>query len=658
MALLRTACTRDCPDACGVFVETDEAGRPVRLKGDPNHPITRGFLCYRIGSRHLGRLRSRDRLTRPLVRRGDRLEPTSWESALEAAAEGLDAVRRRHGAAALLHLQGGGSLGLLKQLNVRFSRLLGATETRGDVCDAAGSTAVELDFGEADANDPEEILRARHVVLWGKNPAQTSPHTAALLRRAVDGGARMVRIDPIPRPLENLAERVIRPRPGGDAALALGAARALLDREPRRAAELGRLAENPEPYLALLRSADVPTWAERAGVAPADVADLARRFAEGPVTTLIGWGLQRRSNGGEQVRAIDALHVFAGQIGRPGAGPVFTTPRKRPFDLSAVAEFAGRVPRTIPIHDLGGAIERASDPPIRGAFVDNMNPVCSNAESRRVARALSGLEFLLVLDPYLTDTARLAHVVLPVADLFEEDDLLGSYGHHRVTRARRAFAPPEGVRTDLEIYQALADRLGFGEAMAGTAEDWMRRLARPLLEAGLDWDRLADEAPLDPKASPVAFEGGRFATPSGKARLLEAWTPPEPPDADDPDRFPLSLFSTSTGRWQTSQLTSEEEEAEGPLEARVHPESAAGIADGARGRLESPLGALEVVVRHDPGMRRQCVLAPRARSLERGLCVNALVRARETDLGGGLAYLDQRVRLVPAEERGRTPRGS
>lgn len=637
---VRTSCTRDCPDACGILA-TVEDERVVRLQGDPEHPITRGFLCYRIGTHFLSRQYSPERLTTPWMRHGDELVPIDWDTALDFAAANLWRIRDESGGAAILHSQGGGSLGILKNLNGVFSRHLGATETCGDVCDGAGSYANEADFGTVESNALEDIVNARTIVIWGKNPANSSPHTTPFLNDAKRAGATIFAIDPLATRVKSLAHHVLSPRPGGDAALALGVCLAVIEQGGVHQ-EIHDYTENLDRFLALVNSRSIHEWAREADVSVEAIRDLAAHFVENaPVTTLVGWGLQRRGNGATQIRAIDALHALTGNLGRPGAGASFGTTRRRPFDLSMKNELAARVPRALPIALLGEAIESARDPAIRAVIVDNHNPVATNPDSATTARALRSREFTLVLDSFLTDTARCAHLVLPTTTMLEEDDLIGSYGHHHVSASRAVATRLPGTRTDLEIYQALAERMGFGDALAGTPERWMERMIGKMTPHGVTLDSLRDASRRDPSSSSIAFLGRRFATPSGRFRFLDEYRGPR---AFDPE-FPLHFQALSTGRWQASQLTEADEDREGPLVVSAHPAACLGIADGDEAWLESRVGRLRVVVRHDSAYREDTIYAPRARSVRRGLCVNAIIAARETDFGGGAAYYDEPVRL-------------
>src|SRR5262245_6357140 len=178
----KTVCNRDCPDACGL-VATVEAGRVTRLRGDPDHPVTRGFLCYRT-SHFLETQYSPERLTTPLVRRGGALVPIDWDEALDLAAERLTTITRESGPAAIFHYRSGGSLGLLKLLSDYFFARFGpVTVKRGDICSGAGDAAQTLDFGEEDSHDLFDLLNSRNIILWGKNVFVSSPHTIPVLKQ-------------------------------------------------------------------------------------------------------------------------------------------------------------------------------------------------------------------------------------------------------------------------------------------------------------------------------------------------------------------------------------------------------------------------------------------------------------------------------------------
>ncbi len=635
----RSACNRDCPDACGLLAEVED-GRIVGLRGDPDHPVTRGFLCFRT-SRFPERLSAPDRLRRPLLRRRGRLVAVEWAEALDVAADRLQRVRDESGPAAIFHYRSGGSLGLLKHLADRFFEAFGpCTTKRGDICSGAGEAAQEADFGVSDSNDLFDLHHARHVLLWGKNPAVSSVHLVPILREIRAKGTAIVLIDPVRTKAAAFADHLVQPRPGGDLALAAGVARVLLADRRADPAALERC-EGGASFATLVAARSAAEWAALADVEVATVEDLAARLADGPTAILVGWGMQRRRHGAAIVRALDALSAISGNLFRRGGGSSFYFRRRGAFATGDIA--TGAAARHVREPLFGADVLAAKDPPIRLIWITAGNPVCMLPDSARVAAALEATEFVVVVDPFLTDTGRRADLVLPAPTLLEDSDLLGAYGHHWLAESRPLVAPPAGIPHEVELLQAVAARVGLGEALAGSVDDWKRRLLAPVAADGVDLERLRQGAARNPRAQAVLFGDGKVATPSGKVRLIEAWPDGAFALEDDPDR-PLWLFSNSTEKAQSSQWAVDPGDR---LPVTVHPDRApAGLGEGDAVVVESARGRLSAVLHLDPSQRRDVALVPKGGSFDRGTCANTLIEARPTDLGLGAAYLDCRVRLL------------
>jgi anaerobic selenocysteine-containing dehydrogenase len=636
---LRTICNRDCPDACGI-VATVEDGRVTRLAGDPDHPVTRGFLCYRT-SHFLARQYAPDRLTTPLLRGKDgALRPIAWDDALDLVAERLTTIRRESGPPAIFHYRSGGTLGILTALtDYFFARFGPCTSKRGDICSGAGDAAQLLDFGDEESHDLFDLLASRRIILWGKNPVVSGPHLLPVLRDARARGARLTLVDPVRHKTASLVDAYWQPRPAGDFALAMATARLLFERghtDP----DAARYCDGFDGFRALAMRHSVDGWCRDADVPAAAAEDLAAALADRPCAILVGWGMARRTVGAAIVRALDALGAVSGNLGIAGGGVSYYFKRRGAFDTSFVSA-AGAPPRTVCEPLFGGDVLALRDPPIRAVWVTCGNPVAMLPESETVARALATREFVVVTDSFLTDTARLAHLVLPTTTLLEADDLVGAYGHHWIGAARPVVAPEGGARSDLEILQGLAARVGLGEAMAGDARSWKRRVIRPeAVAAGATLEALEERPVRNPIVGKVLFADRRFPTESGRVQLIQE--APAAISEDGDEDYPLSLLSLSTERSQSSQWA---RPLDGPLPATVHPDAVPGIPDGATARLASRIGSIVVRVRHDSQQRRDVVIVPKGGHHHDGRCANALVRARTTDLGEGGALYDERVRI-------------
>jgi anaerobic selenocysteine-containing dehydrogenase len=304
-------------------------------------------------------------------------------------------------------------------------------------------------------------------------------------------------------------------------------------------------------------------------------------------------------------------------------------------------------PRTIRSALLGHDLLHAERPPIRFGWIQRCNPVTQFPDSLAVERGLRSLGFLVVVDAFLTDTAACADLVLPPALMLECDDLVGSYGHHHLGLARRVVDPPAGVRTDLEISQLLARELGRGPILEGTAAERIDRMLAPLGLRRADLEGGTVKRPGEPA---VAFAGRRFATPSGRARLLGELAPPPPEGghAGAARSHPLHLLTVASVEHQTSQVPPEDQQ--GLPEIVVHPEApgVAGRVSGAEALVRSasvPSAALRVRLRLDAKMRRDTALLVRGGWVRFGRGVNVLVGARESYNGGCAAFYDELARI-------------
>lgn len=632
----RLTCHHDCPDTCGILV-TVEDGRVTHLKGDPEHPITQGFLCYRT-NRYLSRQYDPTRIVTPLLRKNGEHVPISWDEAIEHAATQLEKIRAESGPASVFHYRGGGSLGQLTGLIDYFFELFGPVTThRGSICSGAGTAAQELDFGVCDSSDNAEIENAKSIVLWGKNVFTSSPHTIPALKSAKARGARITLIDPAHHRTASLADRFIQCRAGSDFALAMAATRIAMDRgwtDPKAPS----YCDNYAGFNTLAHSRSVEDWCNEADVTVEDATYLAEHFGPNrPCTVLLGWGLARHAHGGASVRAIDALSAVTGNMGVSGGGVAYY------FDHSGAFAGPGGAdsPRSIPEPLFGQEVLAATDPPIRAVWITGANPVVNLPESDKTVRALQSRDFVVVADLFMTDTAREADLILPATMMLEADDIFDAYGHHYLGTSKPALPRPEGTRSDFEVAQAMAERLGFGEKLAGTPDAWKRRiLSADAREKGVSIEALDNGAMLNPLAPRVIFEGQKFATETGRVNLL---TVAPAPIESPPSEFPLRLMAHSTRESQCSQWVAPPQT---PLELTVHPDVANGFDDGAECTLESRQGKMRVRLRFDEKQRKDVALMPKGGPHDRGACANTITAAKLTDIGEGGNIYDECVRIV------------
>jgi anaerobic selenocysteine-containing dehydrogenase len=618
-----------------------EDGRIVALRGDPDHPVTRGFLCFRT-SRFLKRQYHKDRLLKPLLRRGAGQVEIPLDEALDLAAERLMRIKQESGPAAIFHYRSGGSLGMMKHLSDYFFEMFGPTTSkRGDICSGGGDAAQELDFGHEDANDIFDLYNARHIINWGKNLHVSNLHLVPVIKEARRRGTTVTTIDPVRTRSTQLSDRYLQIRPDGDLAFGLLVARILFE-EGHVSEKARALCDHLDELRALAYARPVHVLLAECDLSMDDAREIAHQLADGPTAILVGWGMQRRLRGGSHVRMLDALCAISGNLGVKGGGASFYFKRRGAFDFSFMNKTPP--PRTICEPMMGHEILAAKDPPIRAVWVTCGNPVAMVPDSAAVARAFDQVEFSVVVDSFPTDTTRRATLVLPTTTLLEDDDLLGAYGHHWLGVARPVVPPPPGVLTDLEIMQALAKRVGLGDEMEGTARDWKRRILAKVAPLGATLEAIEQTYVKNPLVGDVLFADQRVPTQSGRVNLIHELPAPIEEDAT----YPLHLLSNSTEKSQSSQWS---HDLDGPITATVHPDSAMGVLDGELAKLESAVGSITVRIEHDREQRRDVVIVPKGGHFDRGQAANALIRARITDHGEGAAYLSARARIVPITGR-------
>ncbi|MEJ5357718.1 MAG: molybdopterin-dependent oxidoreductase [Desulfobacterales bacterium] len=629
-----TACSQDCPDACSLLVERGEDGG-ARIRGNPGHPFTRGFCCAKLKSWER-RLNSPSRLRTPLRRTPEGLRAVGWEEALDLAAARIQALRGRP--ETILHLDSSGCCGVSLHIVQHFFNALGASRAGGSLCAEAGRAASIADFGALDHNRPEDLLNAGWIVNWGRDIARTSIHLLSLVQRARKRGARVLTVSPGGDGHEAWSDEFIRIRPGQDRFLAAAVLRAL-ESAGRVFPALPVHAVGWGSFRRILREGDADSWRETAGISAAYVDRLAGIYGgtDGPVSTIIGWGLQRYRRGGGNVRFIDALAVASGQVGRPGAGVYYIVSSARFLDLSWKASpRAGRMARFFK-PTIGRDIA-AADPPVELVWVNGSNPVNQSPDAQAVARALRQVPFKIVVDAFLTDTAELADLVLPCTLNLEQENLIPSFFHDFLNYARPAFSPPEGARPDSWIVAEVGRRLSPPVEVPSVEE----AIRRSLPGGEKSFAELREKGFLEVKRTEIAWEGMRFGHPDGKYRF-PAEAPGEDPSA--PPEYPLTLLTLVRKEATHSQILPEEQR--GPLRAYLSPESPAWAEFDLQKPvfLASPLGRIPVTVEPLKGLHPMAVVVRRGGWMRLGFGVNRLIADAATDLGPNAAFYSQPVRL-------------
>ncbi len=639
----RTTCYRDCPDSCGV-IATVEDGKIVSHRGDPAHGVTRGVLCWR-GNNYLKRFYDPSRLLYPLRRTENGWQRLSWDDALELVAERLTHYRSTFGPLSVLVVNYSAVRGQAAQALGRhfWSHFGGATFSVGGLSIEANEAAQNLDFGGDDTHEPEDLVNSAAFAVWGKNVPVTHHHWMAFIDEARKKGAPLVVIDPVRCSIAQKADRFYQIRPGSDGMLAIGVARLLLESERVDAAFIDDHSRGFAAYRELVFSHSMQQVMAATDLTAEQIADLAQLYAEKkPLATLVGLGPSYWENGGATVRLIDALAAISGNIGVPGGGAGTNMMGARGLDLTAGGEVPSVERRAVLLPRLGEGILGAKDPPLKMGWIAGANPASTAPDTNRVKEGLRSLEFLVVVEQFMTATAELADLVLPCTTYLEMDDLVDAYGHNWLGLTREVVPPQGETKSDGEILQLLAERLGFGRVLAGEMSEWAARALKPLEESGLTLDMLRERPRRNPRAVAVPFANREFATPSGKFEFVGEFTPAAVADGEA-----LHLVATKTLRTLNSQVLPGDV-PEGPV-VRVNPAVLAeqGLADGGEAWVVSKVGRVKVRVAADELVRRDVLLFNPALWKGDLSGVNQLREAALTDIGDGAAMHQTMVTLRP-----------
>jgi anaerobic selenocysteine-containing dehydrogenase len=690
VTVVRGACPHDCPDTCATLVEVRD-GVAVRFGPDPDHPITRGWLCAKVRP-YLERVYAADRLEYPLRRVGPKGEDCcwqriGWEEAIAEITGRWREIIAEDGAAAILPYSFSGTLGLLQLgiCNTRLWNRMGASGLERSICGAAAEAAVNATIGARWSPDPRDVRHSKLVIIWGHNPASTSPHFMPFLRQAQRGGAHVVVIDPRRTTTARSADEHVRPRPATDGALALGLMHVLFAEGLHDEAWLRRHAVGWEELRD--RAADYPPERVAAitGLAAATIVALARRYGTTkPALLKFADGIQRHGNGGQTVRALACLPAVIGQYGVRGGGLGYSTSGYVAWDGAAVGHWAEcpPTPRVINMNRLGAALTgEVTDPPIRSLYVFCSNPVAASPNAGLIVEGLRRDDlFTVVHEQFLTDTARYADIVLPATSQLEHVDLHRPYGHRSLQYNHAAIAPRGEAKCNWDVMRLLAAGMGYDEPwLKQTAEEVLAevidatRAKSPLL-TGITMERLQAEGTVElhfPPGREVPFADCHFPTPSGKVELSSetmARRGLDPlPDYRPPAEFaralavtnghePLVLLTAAAHHFVTTsfanQASLQAKEGTPFVEINPHDAAARGIADGAQVVVENARGwcTLRAVVTDD--VPAGVAVAPKghwAKNSPDGRNVNWTTPDALADLAGQSTYHSNLVEIRPVE---------
>ncbi|MGV9411629.1 molybdopterin-containing oxidoreductase family protein [Nocardia sp. NPDC003693] len=647
------ACPLDCPDACS-WVVTVRDGAAVELRGNKEHPVTRGALCVKV-NRYLEQVHSPERLRYPLRRVGakgeGRFERISWDEALGEIAERLTGIIAEHGGEAIWPFHGTGSLGYLQGLEGyagrRLFNVLGASLHKATICSIAGTTGLKYTLGGSGGMDPEDLAHSELILLWGTNPLTSGHHVWKFIQ---DSGAYTVAIDPIRSKTAERCDEHLAPLPGTDAALALGLLNVIVGLGAQDQGYIDAHTVGWPEFRDRIAEFTPERVAGITGLPVASIVALGERIARTrPTAIRASQGMQRHAGGGMALRVLACLPGVTGDWAIPGGGLHYSTSGHFQLDEPALLrmDLLPHPVRTLSMTRLGEALTEVDDPPVKALFVIAANPVGSNPDQNRVRAGLAREDlFTVVLEHFRTDTADYADIILPATMQPEHLDVLAGYGHLYLVWNDPAVAPPGECLSTTETFRRLAHRMGLTEPALYDSDE---ALAEQLL-AGHDTARLRADGFLKITPKPVPADKLQFLS----ARALAAGHDPLPgytPPADPGDG--LVLISAASHYFLNSTFGANPELRRRAGESRVtlHPDDAAarGITDGTPILVANDRGSFEAVAEVSDRVRTGVAATTKGRwaKLSGGSTVNATIAERDSDYEGGAVFHDNRVRITP-----------
>jgi anaerobic selenocysteine-containing dehydrogenase len=515
-----------------------KAGRLVEVRGNKEHPMTRGGLCVKLKDFHDHHYNP-DRLLYPVRRSGAKgsmkFERITWEEAISTIGGKWREIIAEYGSQAIMPYSYLGNMGLVQGINSgdSFFNRLGTTVNEKTFCASGSSTAWLLTVGPTGGVDPESFVHSKFIVIWASNSISTNLHHWPFVLEAQKKGAKVVVIDSYRSRTAKAGDWHIMPRPGSDGALAMGFINAIIQQGLVDQDYVDKYTHGFEELKA--RAAEfTPEYVETVtGVKTADILKFAKEFATiQPSVIRMGVALERSAGGAQAIRAVCSLPALVGSWRHVGGGLLQMPLWEFPVDWVKASRPDWIKPGTRVVNNLqlGRALngEMKLDPPIKGLFVYCTNPVSQAPETNKVIEGLKREDlFTVVAEHFITDTAKYADIILPATMAGEHEDMMWSWGHFYFTYNEKAIEPRGECKPSSEMWRLLAKEMGFDDPV-------FRKTDSELCAAYINWDApqmggvgmdhfkehgffKINVGTADDRAPHAE---GKFPTPSGKVEFL------------------------------------------------------------------------------------------------------------------------------------------
>jgi anaerobic selenocysteine-containing dehydrogenase len=687
--LLASVCPHDCPSTCALEVEVFANNVIGRVRGAEDNAYTAGVICAKV-ARYAERVHHPDRLTHPLRRTGAKgsgeFSPISWDDALDLVAERFVRAEQAHGSEAVWPYLYAGTMGYVMRDGIhRLRHVKKYSGFFSTICVNPAWTGFIAGTGKLAGPDPREMAKSDLVVIWGTNAVNTQVNVMTHATRArKERGAKIAVVDVYMNGTMRQADLPVLIRPGTDGALACAVMHCLFRDGKADWDYLDRYTDAPHELAAHVRTRD-PQWASRITGCPVETIEaFARTIGDTKRTYLrLGYGFSRSRNGAINMHAASCIAAVTGAWRYEGGGAFHNNGAIFHLNTSLVegSDMRDASIRMLDQSRIGQILTGDEDalrggPPVGAMLIQNTNPVAVAPDQEVVKRGFARDDlFACVHEQFMTDTAKMADVVLPATMFVEHDDFYTAGGSQYILLGPKLIDPPGECRSNHEVICALAKRLGAehpGFAMT----------PRELIDATLQksgWGTLAElEAKrwidCQPDFATAHYVDG-FAYPDGKFRFKPDWPAvpfrrwhrthdapsiPQLPDhweviEEADSEHPFRLATSPARGFLNSSFTETRTSLarEGRPEVMIHPDDAngLGVVDGEKVTLGNRRGAVHLHARLFDGVRRGVLIAeslwPNSAYAD-GRGINTLTGADPVAPFGGAAFHDNKVWLRKA----------
>ena len=682
MDIAATTCPHDCPSTCALEVELIDARTIGRVHGAKENSYTDGVICAKV-ARYAERVHHPDRLAEPLRRTGPKgsgaFAPIGWDEALDEVAESFIAAAQRFGRATVWPYFYAGTMGLVQRDGIeRLRHVMKYSRQKSTICTTLARSGWNAGAGACLGVDAREMADSDLIIVWGANAAVTQVNVMAHIAKARKArGAKLIVVDPYRNATAEVADQHICPRPGTDGALACAMMHVLFAEGYADRDYLARYTDVPDELEAHVKTR-TPAWAARiTGLDEDEIIAFARTYGRTQRSYLrLGYGFARSRNGAANMHAVSCLAAVTGAWQYKGGGALFSQADIYHLDTTLIE---GLDALDVSVRELdmsrlgpvltGDPADLGDGPPVTAMLLQNSNPMMVVPEHLKVREGFARDDlFVCVHEQFLTETAKMADIVLPATTFLEHDDFYVAGGHSHLQMGARAIEPYAQSRSNHEVICALARRLG-------AEHPGFEMTAWQLIDTTLKCSGYPDAAALKEVRwldCTTDFETSHFlngfatpdkrfhfapdwqaigATGSPMPRLPDHFEVIEEADADHPYRLVTAPARNYLNSSFTETPTSQARERRPSV--MLHPQDAKtlGVDDGALVALGNKRGEVTIHVELFDGLQPGVVVVesiwPNA-AFVGGVGINALTGADSPPPDGGAAFHDNAVWIRPA----------